>query len=713
MDRSIREHVMNRLAWMTLIVTIAFPQFTYADDLTEAINKARMSSTGLIESQKKDKARLQLQSDLKYDQLNLVLHKGVTARKTEIVSIRDHFIRVLPDLPKKQRVTAEQTRQALESWVQALPSINLKQVLAQLKTNPPKYVAITDQQVAARRAAVNASLSDLKAFLNSNRGDYDWNTQLQWDGLVEELAKDSPNLGRLDASLKGFYGPEVEGLELPVFTQMRTALRAYMNAVYFSSNPQSEAMYTAQVDRLAVSLENYLQSANNEYAWQIGRVIGWLERADQATQLRNEIRYQFYQPNIYFHVSQHLVSSGEKMEVDETEDVSQVVKGVPVKGTATMKGQISFEIAENSERATLNVMLDGTALSKNVAKKSGVTVVTNGTTTVHAEKSVSFDENGFTMTPSKAEASTKLELESIDAPSSGYESIARTKFIKGRSGNEEAASQLAVDSVTQKMDARVLEMLADVRDGYQSKVRNPLIRRGGFPVNFVSNSTKKYLYMSLLQTGRFQIAAASEPPALDEGTDVAMRLHESFVRNFTEVVLGGVELTDEKLVQHMTDLGAEIPEELKTGPGKKSWAITFSKSQPISVGFRDNQIVIAIQGQQFRDGNRVIREMIRIAATYDVEKTETGMRLQREGDVKVDFLTSKTLTVGQVATKTVMSKKFNAFFKDDIVGEGGITLPGKWENAGNLLLRQLVAENGWLMLSYNLGKPSGIPVASE
>lgn len=185
------------------------------------------------------------------------------------------------------------------------------------------------------------------------------------------------------------------------------------------------------------------------------------------------------------------------------------------------------------------------------------------------------------------------------------------------------------------------------------------------------------------------------------------------MRNFTEVVLGGVELTDEKLEQHMTDLGAEIPAELKTGPGKKSWAITFSKSQPISVGFRDNQIVIAIQGQQFRDGNRVIREMIRIAATYDVEKTETGMRLQRVGDVKVDFLTSKTLTVGQVATKTVMSKKFNALFKDDIVGEGGITLPGKWENAGNLLLRQLVSENGWLMLSYDLGKPAGIPVASE
>ena len=58
MDRSIREHVMNRLAFVALMVTVAFPQLTYADDLTEAINKARTSSTRLIESQKKDQRRV-------------------------------------------------------------------------------------------------------------------------------------------------------------------------------------------------------------------------------------------------------------------------------------------------------------------------------------------------------------------------------------------------------------------------------------------------------------------------------------------------------------------------------------------------------------------------------------------------------------------------------------------------------------------------------
>jgi len=700
--------VSEKIAYGLLLVLVGLigPQSATGDDLTDAIKKTESTSRQLIDVQKKDRWKDEIKSALNYDQLSAVLSKGKSARKSEIIAIRDHYIGALPGLTKKYRLLAEQTRQGLESWVQALPSLNLQQILTKLKSHPPKYVALTPQQVSTHRQALDAAVAKLTSYLNTKGGDYDWNSQIHWDSLLAELAKTDPKLGVLDRSLKGFFGPDVAGLEQSEFIQLRTTLRAYMNAIYFTKNTKSEEMFEVQVTRLVESLTIYLETPNNENAWKIGRVIGWFERAEQVAGLRNEVRYHFFQPNIFLHVSQHLISSGEKRIVDQTQDVSQIVKGVPVKGVATLKGQVSYALAENSQRATINVLLDGTILSKNVAQKSGVTVNTNGTTTVHAEKRISFDKNGFTTSPSTGKATTKLELGSIDAPSSTYESIAKTKFIKGRSGNEEAASQLSVDSVTKQMNANVLELLGDVIDGYKIKIRDPLLRRGGFPEQFNTSSTKEFVNLQLLQTGRYQLAASSEPPVLNKNTDVSLRLHESFIRNFTEVVLGGVELTDEKLVEHMDRFGAEIPDELKTGPGKKSWAITFSNTQPISVGFRNSQIVIAIQGQQFRDGLRLIKEPIRIAATYNVEKTETGMRLQRDGDVAVDFLARETLTLIQVATKTVMSKKFNALFKDDIVGQGGIKLPGQWENAGNLILQQLVADNGWLMLSCNLGKPS-------
>ncbi len=675
-----------------------------ADDLTDAIEQVTQSSEALLSAQRKEKAIEAIRGGLKYDALESLLRQGVTAKKSDIAKLRDHYIETIPEFNKKTRLSAEQIRQALEQWVQSLPSQDLKQILEQLKKQPPAFTPITDGQVTNARTALDASLANMTAFLNAGEVAFDWKEQLQWGLLQEELAKEKPNPARMQASLNGFYGAEMVGLESPEFTNVRTALRAYMNATFFKNNPNSKAMYEAQIGNLITALENYTDHANNDTAWQVGRIIGWLDRAGQASEIQQQIRYHFYQPNIYVHVSQNLISAGELMEVDETEQLKMTVKGLDVVGEARLRGQISFQIAESQEKATLRVILDGTAISRNVAEKSGVTVVTRGTTTLQATKLVSFDGDGFTTEPAQAEATTKLELDSIDGPSSTHESIAKSKFIKMRSQNEKDASAVAVESVTTKMDSQVLELLANVIDGYQDKVRNPLIRRGGFPVNVNSTSTQDYIRLNMLQTGRYQLASPTDPPALNKGTDVALRLHESFVRNFTEVVLGGVELTDEKLVEHMTDLGAEIPEELKTGKGKKSWAITFSNTQPISVSFRDNQLEIAIQGRQFRDGAKVINDKIRIAATYNVLKTDEGMQLVREGDVDVRFVGKTSLTVGQVAMKTVMSKKFNAFFKDDIVGKGGIALPGNWASAGNLILQQIVSDNGWLMLSYNLGK---------
>tara|TARA_B100000700_G_scaffold96972_2_gene109134 strand:- start:2806 stop:4938 length:2133 start_codon:yes stop_codon:yes gene_type:complete len=680
----------------------------HADDLTDAIDRVASTSQSLLSAQKKEKSITAIRTGLDYSSLELLLRQGVSAKKEDIAKLRDHYIETIPGFPKKTRLGAEQIRQALEQWVQSLPSQDLKQILEQLKNDPPAFRPITDAQVTKTRTALDASIENLKAFLSAGEVEFDWKEQLQWGLLQEELAKDIPNPARMQASLNGFYGAEVVGLERPEFTNVRTALRAYMNAVYFRNNKNSEAMYNSQVGNLVAALENYTEHANNDTAWQVGRLIGWLDRADQASDIQQQIRYHFYQPNIYLHVSQNLISAGELMEVDETEQMTLNVKGLEVKGEARLRGQISFQIAESQEKATLRVILDGTALSRNVAEKSGVTVVSRGTTTIQATKLVAFDGDGFTTEPAQAEAATKLELESIEGPSSTHESIAKTKFIKLRSQNEKDASEVAVESVTTKMDAQVLELLANVIDGYQDKVRNPLIRRGGFPVNVNSTSTEEYIRLNMLQTGRYQLASPTEPPALNRGTDVALRLHESFIRNFTEVVLGGVELTDEKLVQHMTDLGAEVPEELKTGKGKKSWAITFNNTQPISVSFRDNQLEIAIQGKQFKDGAKVINDRIRISAVYNVLKTDEGMQLVRDGDVNVQFVGRTSLTVSQVAMKTVMSKKFNAFFKDDIVGKGGIPLPGNWASAGNLILQQIVSDNGWLMLSYNLGKGNAL-----
>ena len=147
MTRRVSEKIAYGL--FLLLVGLAGPQIATGDDLTDAIKKTESTSRQLIDKQKKDRFKDVLRTALNYDQLNAVLRRGKSARKAEIVGIRDHYISAVPELPKKYQLLAEQTLQGLESWDQSLPSLNLPQILAQLKSNPPKYVALTSQQVTS------------------------------------------------------------------------------------------------------------------------------------------------------------------------------------------------------------------------------------------------------------------------------------------------------------------------------------------------------------------------------------------------------------------------------------------------------------------------------------------------------------------------------------------------------------------------------------
>jgi hypothetical protein len=223
------------------------------------------------------------------------------------------------------------------------------------------------------------------------------------------------------------------------------------------------------------------------------------------------------------------------------------------------------------------------------------------------------------------------------------------------------------------------------------------------------STTSDNVLAGMLQRKWNQVAAFIPAPALSGDHDLSVRLHESFVRNFSEATIGGFTLTDEKLEQVMQELGAEIPEELRTEGKQKSWSITFSSNQPVSLKVLDGKITLAIRGRQFTDGERVIRDTIQISATYAIQKTESGSVLVREGDVAVDFVGRTRLTAAQIAARTVMRRKFSALFNEEINGSG-FKLPGRWEGAGVMQISQLMAEKGWLLLGWKLSE-SGVRTA--
>jgi hypothetical protein len=174
------------------------------------------------------------------------------------------------------------------------------------------------------------------------------------------------------------------------------------------------------------------------------------------------------------------------------------------------------------------------------------------------------------------------------------------------------------------------------------------------------------------------------------------------VGNAAEIVVAGRKLTDERLAEMLEEATGEVPEELQISQDKDPWSITFAAVRPFSVEFTGQTATLALRGRQFTRGDQEINDRMMITARYKLEQDGNGSKLTRDGDVVVEYMDIKgRQSIRQITFKTFLRKKFESLFKPEFASEG-LKLPGQWERAGRLTLRQLQSDQGWLTLGWEL-----------
>ena len=580
--------------------------------------------------------------------------------------------------------------------------LDLEGIAKGLKDGGSEFVPWPAARMNERREQLDSALDELDALLQRSGEDREegWKKYLRWDAVQSQLEAEKPDIRKLQPSLAQFYRNH-NGLEMNQFTGVRDSLRDYMNAIVFQDVDRAKQLHANQVGELTKRLDAYLKNPNSEDAWAIGRGMGWLTRSQQAPKMQTRLSEIFAHDNLILQVSQRFIGMNGGSEVEDTTDITDYILGTSIKGVAKTKGLITMAMIPNEERVSIGIVLKGETTSKNVGVNRGVVIHNRGVTQIDATKRVYFDSNGIKSDPAKAKCTTDSTIDSIEAKSQMVQRMAWKRVGKTQDRANSIASRHAETRVEESVDEQAAEMLKEVSDTYQEQFRKPLIRRDGFPETLVAQTSDNELMVQVKQTGRFQVAAPSAPPELNKGHDLALRMHESLVRNLSEAALSGVTLTDERLEELLREAGAEVPEELQVSPDRDSWSITFSSSQPISVEFRKDQLTLAIRGRRFTEGERVFSTPIRIAATYQVEKVGGGSKLTRVGDVAIDFIGRKTLNARQVAFRTVLRRKFGAMFKPEFSSEG-LQLPGEMEKVGPLDVVQLSSRNGWFVLAWKM-----------
>lgn len=578
---------------------------------------------------------------------------------------------------------------------------------AQLQQAREGFRPADPKELARRRAALQASLAELDRMLARSRAAYaaGWKAYLHWDQLQQNVASDDPDIAVLSDSFERLRRNN-RGLEMAKFLHARDRLRDYLEALQASREAKLQDNYTATLDDLTKRLDEYQASPTGVNGPEIGRSIAWLQSSGQAAELVSAVQNRFAQPNLFAHASERFLGTGFNQRINRVTPVRDNILGTDIHGTARFLANQSLATIPSARDARLNILLHGNIYSNNIGYNGPVTIRNTGTTSVAATKQLIVNENGVFTAPATAACRTNSTIHSISAKCGLIEKIAWKKAGKQKGQAEAIASSHAAGRVSGFINQEAIGPVAKANAEFQDKFRWPLLRRGHSPKQMVVSSDHDGIDVSMLQMSRGQIAAGSAPPEVPADHDLAVQTHESFVANFSEAAIGGLELTDEKLAQMMLDATGSVPEELQITEEKEPWSITFAENFPISAAFDGQQVRLAVRANRFTRGrnedgtvDQETKGLVEISATYVIEKTDVGAKLTRQGDLNVDFVGEEKLSVAQVGTKTFLRRKFGSLFKPEFAGEG-LKLKGRWEKAGTLRLADVKADKGWIAVAW-------------
>ncbi|MEX0818215.1 MAG: hypothetical protein WD070_01440 [Pirellulaceae bacterium] len=590
---------------------------------------------------------------------------------------------------------------------------------------------IRSEEVAAAKAQLLEDLRALEEFLagSSSEQATAWRELVQLDTMRSELSKeDPPSLEVLNRSLVAFREDEA-GLELEPFTDVRESLREYMNHVVFSTTEGFADEFDRRIDNLATKLDAYEAAPSTKLAVEIGREVGWFERAGQITSVTNAIRERYAQPNLHVAASKQLVASGVRDSVDTADSTRECILGTSINAYTRLTADIDLDLIQSDDRATFDIKLGGNAVSNNVGYNRGVTIYSTGYTNVNASKRVYLGPEGVTSDFATALASTSSHVSSIAAKCNLVRKIAWKQVRQKKHQAERIAAGRAASRIAGRVDGQAGETLAEADESFQDKFRAPLIRRESFPELLDLRTTDAQLLVRLLRAGRFQLAAPGPAPELEGDFDLGARIHESLAGNFSESIIGGVMLTDERIVELHEEAEVDVPEDLKITDDSEPWAITFSRSQPISVEFVGGGVRILVLCQNLHQGEgygvvslplkdeeteRLYRPEIRISREYDLTTpNDGGLQLVAKGDLRIEFIDRTGEPVANYGARHAaavgfLAKKFNSMLKPKLPEEAtdGISLTGRWERLGKLKARVANAADGWLSIGWEQELPA-------
>ena len=588
-----------------------------------------------------------------------------------------------------------------------------------------------------------------------------WKKFLLWDELTPHFADDfevnRASLLNLDNVLLRFRANQ-PGLELPVFTDTARAIARYRALATWAAAAKSRdlrADYERLLKSLGEELQRHLERPTTETAWQVGRILGVIDAFGHSADFVAAVRDRFAQKNISAAVSVNFVERMPNRDVNQVRPVRDCILGTNIFGSAHTLGTVRYELQPADDKVVLMVYLDGEANSRTRGYNGPVRINSQGHTVYTASERIAITDEAFEADPAVAHVDTRTRINSIQKTGGQFganliEKVAWKRASQSKRQAELISAEHTRQNVIQEFNERVARDLGDARLRYQTKIRDPLTRRGVTPEYLKMNSSPDGVAIESTFAARNQLAADNAAPELKPGLDLALQIHESAVNNYLPLALASARISQQTADQP-PNLEGNVPNWIKvlsaknpqfgaaaaTGaavvdsaskkideivegqadergpnappalPPFKPYSITLNAEAPVGIRFEDGKVVIRIRASKLVSED-VEYDNWDFIITYAITQQGDQVVLKRVGEIEVfptgfDPAWDKQLTAQQSGFRSTLAKNMNARANAGESFPAEIPIdPVHVANVGTLLLNQLEAKDGWLTIGWIL-----------
>lgn len=600
---------------------------------------------------------------------------------------------------------------ALTPSLEAAPPTNLARLIEQAHDQiaPPS----ADTAARAEREFV-AALDHLDAHLAKATVDVrqSWQSYLH----LAEVRKvpTLPAMGERLAALEKLrlrMTVDRPGLEEAPLLQLRAAAQKYVHALRLSTVDVPRETQT-RLTQLRTLVDKYAAKPDRTTAMAIGETLAWLESAGQAEKLVAAIREQWSHPNFVLKIQESFAAQYAKKDVDQTSHQVTNVLGTVTCGPAATKAKLAVDFRPNDEQAEIWLRLQGEIhANQNVGHNGPATIYSASVTDFTAIKPIVIDPRlGISGRHAFADADTHVQIRQIHVDPKHFKNLLDGPFTKAawkksrkmHGAAEQEASRIAGNRVAEQLEE---QSTAPILTGQQAIAHYLFMgpQRAGETVALSSRSTDDALEIGLQIAGAHQLAAPGGSPTLDPQSPVATAIHESLLSNLSaRYALQGATHDDEAIEKLAKMLAGEVPIPLRVYSSSPYWNVTLDVEHPLTLAFDDGQVALTIHTQRWRLEEREFACPLDIHVRYGIEATKFGARFTRSSPVTITPVPPHVLSKDeQTVLLPLVTQKAEAMFPAQgrfnnlIMPDGGTFGP-----IGDLKLRKLTCDDGWLTMEY-------------